>query len=140
LYFGRRIQPYVGRLETMFQVGTSAYKLDGNGVAPASVLETPFYELVRPGLKVLKALYAGYSLADYASDDPNIAVSYITTPDATSYTSLTTLPEQAVYDRQRIQIGGRGHGIGLKFARSGAGDFRGYDLALEAVLLEESKR
>ena len=139
-YFARRNQAFVGRCETMFDVGVAANKADGNGTSVMSVLETGFYELGRPGLKVLKALWAGYSLEDYASDNPTIAVSYITTPEDTSYTSLGTLTEQAAYDRKRIQIGGRGHGIALKFAKSAAGDFRGYDLAIEAVLLEETKR
>jgi hypothetical protein len=139
-YFGRRNQAFVGRSETMFTVGNSAYKNDGNGTAVMSVLETSFFELGRPGRKVLKALFAGYSLLDYASDNPTIAVSYITTPEATGYTALGTLVEQSTYDRQRLQIGGRGYGIALKFEESAAGDFRGYDLAIEAVLLEESKR
>ena len=139
-YFARRNQAFVGRCETMFEVGTAAYKADANGTAVMSVLETPFYELGRPGFKVLKALWAGYSLEDYASDNPTIAVSYVTTPEDSSYTALGTLLERAAYDRQRIQIGGRGHGIALKFAKSAAGDFRGYDLALEATFLEETKR
>lgn len=139
-YFGRRGQAFVGRVSPMFAVDNSAYKNDGNGTAVAGVMETPFYELGSPGLKVLKALYVGYSLVDHASDNPSIAVSYITTPEETSYTALGTLTEQAAYDRQRLQIGGRGHGVAFKFTRSAAGDHRGYDLALETVLLEQSKR
>ena len=60
--------------------------------------------------------------------------------DGLSVSSLGTLSESAVYDRQRIQLGGRYWGIGLKFARSGAGDFFGYDLAAEVGFQEESKR
>jgi hypothetical protein len=139
-YFARKNQAFIGRLETIFDVGDATVKNDGNGTAVASILETPFFELGRAGLKTLKALFAGYSLLDFASDNPSIAVSYVTTPEETSYTALGTMTEQSTYSRQRMQIGGRGYGIALKFQRQNAGDFRGYDLALEAVLLEESKR
>jgi hypothetical protein len=139
-YFGRRNGAYVGRLGTMFEVGDSTYKNDGNGTAVASVLETPFYELGRPGIKTVKSIFAGYHLADFGSDNPTIAVSYIDTPESTSYTSLSTLAETTVYDRQRIPVGGRHWGIGLKFTRSNAGDFYGYDLSAEVGFQEESKR
>jgi hypothetical protein len=139
-YFARRNQAFVGRCETMFDVGVEANKADGNGTPVTSTLETGFFELGRPGLKVLKSLWAGYSLEDYATDNPTILVSYITTPEEMSYAALGTLPEQAAYDRTRLQIGGRAHGIGLKFVKTAAGDFRGYDLNIEVNYLEDSKR
>lgn len=139
-YFGRRNQAYVGRCEPMFDPGNSTYKADGNGTAVASVLETPFYEFGRPGIKTLRSLFAGFYLRDFATDNPTIAVSYVKTPEATNYTALGTLSENSAYDRRRIQIGGRVWGAGFKFARSGAGDFHGYDLSAEIGYQEESKR
>ena len=140
LYFGRRNQAFVGRCQTMFEVDDSAFKNDGNGTAVASVLETPYYELGRPGIKTVKSLFAGFFLKDYATDNPTIAVSYVDTPEATSYTALGTLSENTKYDRRRIQIGGRHWGVAFKFARSNAGDFHGYDLSAEVIHQEESKR
>ena len=104
------------------------------------VVETPFYDMGRPGIKTVKGLHVGYNLVDFASDNPTIAVSYIATPEATSYVSLGSLTENTEYDRRRLQLGGRFWGLGLKFTRSGAGDFRGYDLSAEANPQEESKR
>lgn len=140
-FFGRRDGAFVGRLETIFSgVSNSAYKNDGNGTAVASVVETPFFELGRPGIKTVKAVYAGYHLHDFGSDNPTIAVSYTETPESTSYTSLGSLTETTRYDRQRLQLGGRYWGIGLKFTRSNAGDFLGYDISAEVGYQEESKR
>lgn len=138
-FFARRGAARVGRLETMYAVGESAYKNDGDGDAVVSVLETSFYELGAPGLKVIKNVWAGYSLTDYATDNPSIAVSFISTPEDESYTSIGTMSEQSAYARQRIPIGGRHYGIALKFARSGAGDFLGYDLACDVHAQEQSK-
>lgn len=139
-YFARRGAARIGRLETMYAVGQSAYALDGDGDTVTSVLETSFYELGEPGLKVVKNLWVGFSLADYASDNPTITVSYVDTPEATSYTTIGTLTEQAAYARQRLDIGGRHYGLGLKFERVGKGDFLGYDLACDIHEQEKSKR
>ena len=139
-FFGRRGAARVGRLDTMFDVGNPTYKNDADGDAVVSTLETPFYELGRPGLKVVKALFAGFELTDFASDNPTIAVSYITTPEETSYTSLGTLTETTTYSRQRLQIGGRMPGVAFKFTRANAGDLLGYDIGAEVHFLEESKR
>jgi len=140
-FFGRRNADYVARLATIFDVGDSTYKNDGDGTAVAAVLETPFYELGRPGIKIVKALHVGYQLDDFATDNPTLAVSYVTSPESTSYTALSTLAETSgVYDRQRVPVGGRMYGIGLKFARANAGDLLGYDLGAEVNQQEESKR
>ena len=94
----------------------------------------------RPGIKTLKAVYAGYTLKDLASDNPSITVSYLTSPEATSYTDLGSLAESEVYTRRRIPIGGRVWGAAFKFTRVASGDFYGYDLAAEVNFHEESKR
>ncbi len=149
-FFGRREQAFVGRVGTMFSTGNSTYKADGDGTAVASTVETPFYELGRPGLKIVKAVHIGFALDDYATDNPSITVSLSSFPEGDKFESIGTLSETpfapgsftnvSVYDRQRIQVGGRFYGIALKFVRSGAGDFRGYDLAAEVHHQEESKR
>ena len=140
LYFGLRSASRVGRMQTVFDPGDSAYKADANGVNVTSILETPFYELGRPGIKIVKALHVGYYLRDFATDNPTIAVSYVDTPEETSYTSLDSLAENTEYNRQRIPIGGRHWGVGFKFARANPGDFHGFDLTAEVGYQEESKR
>jgi hypothetical protein len=45
-----------------------------------------------------------------------------------------------VYERRRLQLGGRFWGLGLKMARSGAGDFQLFDISAEVNYQEESKR
>ncbi len=140
-FWGRRDAARVARLETIFEgVGDSNYKNDGDGDAVASIVETPFFEMGRPGIKTVKSLMVGFHLKDFASDNPSIAVSYVDTPESTSYTSLGSLTETTKYDRRRISVGGRHWGIGLKFARANAGDFLGYDISAEIGFQEESKR
>jgi hypothetical protein len=138
-FFARRGAARIGRLETMYAVGQSAYKNDGDGDAVVSVLETSFYELGAPGLKVIKNAWVGYSLTDFGSDNPAITASYISTPEDETYTELGVLTEQEAYARQRLTLGGRHYGIALKFARGGAGDFLGYDLACDIHAQEQSK-
>ena len=140
LFFGHAGHPQAGHCEPMFaKVGDANYKTDGDNTAVASVIETPFYDLGNPGLKVVKDLVVGYTLTDYGTADPTIAVSYIDQPDSTSYTALGTLTETSGYERRKLTIGGRRFGLGFKFARAGAGDFLGYDIMLAKRELEGSK-
>ncbi|GIV03983.1 MAG: hypothetical protein KatS3mg015_2813 [Fimbriimonadales bacterium] len=139
-YFGLRSAPRVGRLNTMFLVDDATYKNDGDGTAVASEIELPFYELGRPGIKTVKAVHIGYYLKDFANDNPTFQVAYTTTPESSSYTVLDTLAENTSYNRARVTIGGRMYGLGLKFTRTNAGDFHGFDLSAEVGFQEESKR
>lgn len=140
-YFGRAGASIVARAGSMFSgVADSSNKNDGNGTAVTSLVETPFYELGRPGLKTIKGIHVGYHLKDHASDNPTIAVAYTKTPESESYTALGTLSETTEYDRRRLQLGGRFWGVGLKFTRANAGDFFGYDISAEVGFQEESKR
>lgn len=139
-YLGLRDEAKSARLNTMFAVGDGTYKNDGDGTAVASVLELPFMELGRPGIKTVKALHLGYYLKDFATDNPTLAVAYTKTPETTSYTTLKTLSENSAYNRARIPVGGRMYGIGIKLTRANAGDLYGYDLSAEVGYQEESKR
>jgi len=142
-YFGSRAvtsEVRVGRLNTIFDVDNSAYKSDADGTAVGSTLETPFNELGRPGIKTVKGIHVGYYLKDWATDNPSVAVSYVDTPEESSYTSCGTLTENTSYNRNRLEIGGRHYGLGLKFVKTGAGDFHGFDISAEVGYQEESKR
>ena len=132
LYWGRRGAARVSRFSTIFNVGNSTLKLDGDGDAVAGTLETPFYTLGKPGLKRIRRLYVGYETTDYATDNPALTVSYVLTPEETAYTALTpTLDEQTTYKRERLTVAERGPGIGLKLAKANAGDLLIHDLSLE---------
>lgn len=141
-FFGRAGTPRVAYTGSMFAtVGQSAYVADGNGTAVVSTVETPFYDGGQPGLKIWKALYAGYVLNDLTSASPTISVYYATHPETVDgdYLVLGSLSAQEAYDRQRLRIGGRHHGVSFKFERSGAGDFFGYDIEADVSPLEGSK-
>ena len=141
LFFGRRGAARVGRLDSIFSVGQSAFKNDGDGDAVVPTLETMYYELGEPGLKRVKRLFVGYELVDYASDNPTVAVSYIENPEETSYTALASLGETAGgYKRVTVDVNDRLHGLALKFAQANAGDFHLHDIELEVAPQETSKR
>lgn len=138
-YFARANAPIVGATNSMFaNVGLSGYVADGDGTVVTSVIETPFYEGGGPGLKVWRQLYCGYNLDDLTSANPTIAVSYVDTPEETSYTALGTLSETDGYSRLPLYVGDRRYGLAFKFARAGAGDFWGFDLMADVSPLEGS--
>lgn len=149
-FFGRRQDAFVGRLGTIFDTGNSTYKTDADGGTVAAQIETPFYELGRPGLKIIKAIHVGFSLDDYASDNPELEIRMTGYPEGEKPVSITTLTETviptgsstniSVYQRKRVPIGGRHWGIALRFIRSNSGDFRFYDISAEVHHQEESKR
>lgn len=140
LYWGRRGAARVSAFDSIFaKVGDSAYKADGDGDAVLPVIETAFFELGRPGLKRVKNCYVGHEITDYAADNPTVAVSFITTPEETSYTSAGSLDEATTYRRERVGISRQAYGVALKFARSGAGDFLLYDIGYDAHPLEPSR-
>lgn len=139
LYFGR-YAARVARLSTIYVVGNSTYKNDGDGDAVASVVETAFFPFGRPGQKRIRRAYTGYELTDYLSDNPTVAVTYITTPEETSYTTGSTFSENSTYDRKLTEVNKRAWGVGLKYTRSGAGDFLLYDIGVDGWQMEMSRR
>lgn len=139
LYWGRKNAARVCRLSTIFNVGSSTYKTDGDGDAVLPVVETAFYEVGRPGLKRFRRLFVGADVHDYATDDPTITVQYLTSPEATSYTTAGTVSESTAYLRSKIPLSTRGPGVGLKFTKANAGDFLLHDIGVEIITQEPSK-
>lgn len=140
LYWGRRGAARVCRHSTVFQVGTSTYKTDGDGDAVIGTVETPFYLLDnKPGLKRIRRGLVGFELTDYASDNPTCVVSYILTPEETSYTSAKTLDEGTTFERARFDINRQAHGFALKFTRANSGDFLLYSVEAEAWPYEQTR-
>lgn len=123
LYAGRRGAARVASLSSIF-VPASGVKNDGDGDAVAATLEGPFHR-GKPGQKSWKRLYLTHYLQDYDADNPTVAASYITTPEDTSYTSISgTLGELSAEGRVRLPLGFASEGIALKLVRANAGDWR----------------
>lgn len=145
LYFGRRGAARVGKLSSVYMPDASV-KNDANGTAVTPILETPFYK-DRPGKKRWWRFYLAYDLRDAASDNPTLTASYITSPEATSYTSVTGLDGNAAplaktteYTRQRRFLNKAANGMAFKFAQSGASsDTRIYELEAEVHSREQSR-
>lgn len=140
LLFGSRTQPYVFSISSCF-APASANKTDpifNTAVTP--LVETAFYEGTS-GLKTFKELYATYDLRDAASDNPIFTLSYIDTPEDTSYTALSpTLTETTVYTRSRIPMGFSSSGCGLKVEQSNASSTSAlYRLEAEIIQKEQSR-
>lgn len=140
LFMGRLDAARVARLSTMWDADSATYKADGDGTAVAGSIELPFFEFTEPGIKTVKSVYVGQYLKDYASDNPSVAVSYVNTPEETNYTAIGSLTENSEYTRQRLSLGGRHYGIGLKLAKTGAGDWQLQDVSFEQSPQEVTKR
>jgi hypothetical protein len=139
LYFGRRDAARVGELSSIF-MPSSTVKNDGDGTAVTSVFESPYYE--GPfGAKVLKKLYVDHELTDFASDNPTATIGYVKTPEATSYTTLSTgLVESTTKTTTKAVVGGKVDGFAIKIARASAGDFKLYGVEAEIESVESSRR
>lgn len=122
LYFGRRSAARVGKLSSVF-MPASGVKNDADGTAVTGLVESPFYR-GRSAQKGWRRLFVTQYLRDYATDNPTVAVSYLTTPEATSYTSLGTFSENTAEGRQHLSMGFSSSGVALKLARANAGDWQ----------------
>jgi hypothetical protein len=146
LYWGRRNGSTVARLSTIYAVGDSDYKLDGDGDSIFPVVETAYFTGRESGPKRLRRAYLSYELTDYDVDNPLCTMSYILTPEETSYTNAASLAETDAMLRERFHIDKQAQGIAFKFERSfagtdtGAGDFLLHSLELEATPYEQSRR
>jgi hypothetical protein len=139
LYMAERGALRVADLGSMY-TPSATYKNDGDGDAVTWTLETPHY-FGKPGLKRWRNVYMAYDMQDAATDNPTIAVSYATDPAATSYASLTNLPESTTYKRTRLPVGAKSEGIQFKFEQSNASaNTRVYRIEHETLTQETSRR
>ena len=138
LYAGRRGAAWVASLASIFSP-VAGVKNDGDGDAVAATLETPYYR-GKPGKKSWKRLFLTHYLRDYATDNPTVALSYITTPEATSYTSITgSLAELSAEDRVRAPLDFSSQGVAFKFARSNAGDWQMSSIEADVHTREQTR-
>ncbi|MCR4338322.1 MAG: hypothetical protein NUW01_00385, partial [Gemmatimonadaceae bacterium] len=123
LYMGRRGAARVASLASIFNP-VAAVKNDGDSDAVAGTVETPYYR-GKPGEKGWRRLFLTHYLADYATDNPTVAVSYVKTPEATAYTAITgSLAENTAEDRKSKSLGFASDGVAFKLTRANAGDWR----------------
>jgi hypothetical protein len=110
----------VSKFSTVFSPSATT-KNDAEGTAVTPILETPFYEIGSPNLKSWHELLPTFDLRDSASDDPAITVGYITSPEETSYTSITpNLTETTEMTRKSRYLRRSERGLGFRFGQSGA--------------------
>jgi hypothetical protein len=146
LYWGRRNEARVARLSTIYAVGDSDYKFDGDGDAILPVVETAYFTGRESGPKRLRRAYLSYQLTDYDVDNPLCTMSYILTPEEETYAEAASLAETSAMLRERFHIDKQAQGIAFKFERSfagtdtGAGDFLLHALEVEATPYEQSRR
>jgi hypothetical protein len=138
LYFGRRGAARVGKLSSIF-MPASGTKNDADGTAVTPMAESPYY-LGRPGLKRWKNILPSHDITDYASDNPTLTYSYVTTPEETLYTALATVPaETTALTRPVLFIGKTAYGIGLKWSQTNAADSRFYGLEAEVEPMDPGR-
>jgi hypothetical protein len=138
LYFGRRGAARVGKLSSIF-MPASGTKNDAEGTAVTPLGESPFY-LGRPGLKRWRNILPSHDITDYASDNPTLTYSYVTTPEETSYTALATVPaETTALSRPVLFIGKAAYGIGLKWSQTNAADHRFYGVEAEVEPMDPGR-
>ena len=152
LYWASRAAPRVNSVSSLWQPA-SAYKNDGDGTAVTPVLETAFVQgnvLSGRGstrssrISTFKSVFGEYELTDAATDNPTLALSYITSPTITSYTSLTdatsALIETTVKTKFRRFVGKKSDGLAWKVAQSNASaDTILYALESEDMAREQSR-
>jgi hypothetical protein len=139
LFFGNAGEPRLSQLSDIF-IPSSSNKADADGTNVLPILEYPYFE-GEPGVKTGQRLYLGYDIRDAASDNPVLTVSYITSPEQTSYTALTpTLAETTGYTRAAVQLDTPLNGIGVKITQTNpSSDTRIYALEADIQPRERSR-
>jgi hypothetical protein len=147
------------RLIRMTEVFTpvASNKADADSTAIQPYVEYPcrrgFFKQQRrylpaQGLTHFRRLYLSYDLRDAGSDDPTLTVSYVTTPEATSYTAMArTLGETTDFTRDGRSFGVSGErggkkalALGVKVAQTGnSSDTRIFTLEAEQEAQEGSR-
>lgn len=142
LYFSNRdtSSKRVGKLSSLFDP-TASVKNDANTTAVTPVLETGLYDANSPVLKRWKHGYLSYLLEDAATDNPALTMSYLRSPEETSYTAISpTLPENTRRERKRVPLAFQDYGVALKIAQTNASaDTRLFAIEAEVEAKEGSR-
>lgn len=138
LYVGRRDAARVSKTSSIFSP-TAANKNDADGAAVVPVYEGPFFQGDEMELIRWRRGYLEYDTRDAASDNPTLTLSYVTSPEATSYTAVATaFSKTTVQTKARRDIGKKALGIGFKLHQTNASsDTRVYAVGAELHALEK---
>ena len=135
LYFGLRSAARVGKFSTVFMPSASV-KNDGDGTAVTPVYESPFFRSKGKQLS-WKRVYLDYDIRDAASDNPTLTVSYVETPEATSYTTVgSAFAETSAQIPARRDLGQSNYGMGFRVVQTNASA----DTRLSALRAEVHER
>lgn len=138
LYFALRSAARLGSLSAIFSP-TDGTRNDADGTAVNPVFETPFFK-DGPVTKRWNRAYLSYELTA-PSTTSTLQLSYITAPEATSFTNLgSAFPEASVYTRARAAMQFRSRGVAFKCTQTAASaDTRIHELGAEVHALEGSR-
>lgn len=138
LFFALRDEARIGKLSPIF-APTDSNRNDADGTAVLPSVETGFFS-DEATMKRWHEAYLDYAL--YApSSAPTLQLSYITSPDDTSYTTVAkTFGEQDDVDRARVPLRFRGRGVAFKLAQTAASaDTRLHELAVSVHGVEGNR-
>ena len=142
LYFANRETKFVGKLSTVFSP-TGSVKNDaptGDAVTPS--VETAFFRKGKSRAR-WRRLYVLYDLRDAASDNPIIAVNYISSPELTSYSNLPGSPllsETTAEQLSRLSMPRALRGAAFQVTQAlASSDTRIYSIAAEITGSEASR-
>ena len=139
LYFGRRGAARVGSVSNMFSAATAS-SADADGTSILPVVETGFFG-ADGSLKTLRMAFLEYDIRDPGSSNPYLTVSYIDSPEETSYTALTpNALETTAIAKEHFAINQPVRGVAFKIAQTGASsDTRIYGLDITANAREGNR-
>jgi len=139
LIMGERATNRMSDLTTMW-TPSATYKNDGDSAAVTWSIEFPFF-LGKRGLKRWKRIWSSYYMADAATDNPLLTLSYQTDLASSSYTTLGTLAETTSWQSKPLRLDVRSEGMAFKIAQTNASsDTRFYSLEAEQMPMEQSRR
>lgn len=140
-YIGLANAGRVGKISTCW-APVAAVKNDADGTTPAPVWETVAHQgydrlhrrwIASFGMQRWKYLFAALQLTDYATDTPTVTAGYVTSPNATSYTNISTTfaANSRVREyRRQITTGNLAPWFAMKFSQTNPGDLQFHEVAL----------
>jgi hypothetical protein len=131
VFWGRRGAAYVAEATPFFHP-VSATSADADGTVVLPVIETPYF-MQTTNMKTMRRVMITYDIRDPGSANPEVVVGYITSPELTSYTNISTnLPETTEVSKEYRNLNLPARGLGFKLSQSGgSSDTYLYDLTLE---------
>lgn len=139
LYFARRPDTRIGRLVPIFRPN-AAIGADADGDIVLPVVETG-YEQGDPTLKRWKDMLLNYVLdGSGVGTSPSLAVSVITSPEETAYTSIGAMPTAVDIRRDILPVRFDSPGMAFKLQQQlASGDTRLFQIAANVEALEGSR-